>query len=124
MPDIGVSSLASALASHAAARQELVARNIANADTPDYRATDLAPFAEQLDGPAMKATRDGHLDVDTSTTRAETVERPGQPSPNGNTVSLEMEMMQAAGIRQQHDMALSVYTATRDILSTALGRGR
>lgn len=124
MSDIGVSSLAHALVAHAASRQELVARNIANADTPGYHATDLAPFAAELDSQAMKATRPGHLNFDAGMTPGEAVERPGQPSPNGNTVSLELELMHAAGIRQQHDMALSINTASRDILRTALGRGR
>ena len=38
--------LAGATARHAAARQAVVAQNIANADTPGYRARDVADFAE------------------------------------------------------------------------------
>lgn len=33
-------------------------------------------------------------------------------------------MMHAAQARQSHDMALSIYSSARDILSSALGRNR
>jgi flagellar basal-body rod protein FlgB len=48
----------------------------------------------------------------------------GSDAPNGNSVSLESEMVKAAEVRQQHDMALSIYRSTSDILKLALGRGR
>lgn len=125
MSELKIVSMAHALASHAAERQSLVASNIANADTPGYKAGDLLSFTDALeDGAALRATREGHLGWEETTPPARRIDRPGQPSPNGNTVSLEMELMTAAEIRQQHDMALSIYSSTRDILSTALGRGR
>jgi flagellar basal-body rod protein FlgB len=43
-------------------------------------------------------------------------------APNGNSVSLEREMMRAAETRQSHDMALAVYGTARGILRAALGR--
>ena len=43
--DINVLSLASALAAHASARQQVIAENVAHADTPGYRARDIADFA-------------------------------------------------------------------------------
>ena len=44
-------------------RQSLVAQNIANIDTPGYRALDVAPFAQVLDktGFEMAASSTGHL---------------------------------------------------------------
>ena len=36
--------IASAMASHASARQSVVANNIANADTPGFKARDTQPF--------------------------------------------------------------------------------
>jgi flagellar basal-body rod protein FlgB len=44
------------------------------------------------------------------------------PSPNGNTVSLETEMVRAVEVKQQHDMALAVYRTVSDIVRTSLGR--
>ncbi|HEX9859498.1 MAG TPA: FlgB family protein [Paracoccaceae bacterium] len=119
--------MAQAMAAHAGARQGAIARNVANADTPGYRALDLPDFAETWqaagDG-AMRATRPGHLAA--ADRQMALVARPsgGMAAPNGNTVSLEGEMVKAVEVRQQHDMALAIYRSTSDILRTALGRGR
>ena len=42
--------------------------------------------------------------------------------PNGNTVSLEDQMMRSADARQSHDLALGVYRKTMDIMRNSLGR--
>jgi flagellar basal-body rod protein FlgB len=120
-----VTRMAQALASHAGARQGAVAENIAQADTPGYRARDLPSFAETYgEGAqgAMRATRTGHI-------RAESVSREPQPivvaeaaSPNGNTVSLEEEMVKGVEVKQQHDMALAVYRSVSDIVRASLGK--
>jgi flagellar basal-body rod protein FlgB len=44
-------------------------------------------------------------------------------APNGNTVSLEAEMVRMAEIRQAHDMALAVQRSVSGITRAALGRG-
>ena len=45
-------------------------------------------------------------------------------SPNGNSVNLELEMFKAADAQSQHEMALSVYTKSLDLLRTAIGNRR
>lgn len=118
--------IASALARNAAARQEAIARNVANADTPGYRAVSVADFAEafrEQDGPGMQQTRAGHLaspapDYSFQLNRPET----SHLSPNGNGVSLENEMVRAAGARRDHDLALAVYGKSLGILRASLGR--
>ena len=126
--NIGLFRMAGDMARHAVDRQSHVARNVANADTPGYRATDLAEFPATLERPGfeLKATRASHFIAgnDFHARDREMIERDTQASPNGNTVSLETEMMQAAGIRDQHNMALSIYANARDVIRTALGRGR
>ena len=124
-----VQAMARALAAHSAASQSVVARNIANADTPGYRGLESASFSEVYrDGGAtrMRATRQGHLGAgDANGRRAlEVPLRPGtgEASPNGNTVSLEQEMMRAAYARQQHDMALAVTRSLGGVIKTSLGR--
>ena len=118
--------MSSALASHASARQALVARNIANADTPGYRARDLPSFmklVERADAPAaLKTSRPGHMKAGGTRLSQSAVITDDEPSPNGNSVSLEREMVRAAEIRQEHDMALAVYSASLDILRSSLGR--
>ncbi len=125
MSDLKITSMAHDLMAHAAARQSQVARNVANADTPGYRATDMPAFTETLDrGTALRATRPGHIGWQDRSESLRPVARAAEASPNGNTVSLETEMMHAAEIRQQNDMAMSIYSAARDILRTSLGTNR
>lgn len=119
--------MAQAMAAHAGARQAEISRNIANADTPGYRAQDLKPFGSVYEsGPdGMRATRAGHLGQ-ASQDGFETAERvvSGTATPNGNSVSLEAEMVKAVEVRQQHEMALAIYRNTSSILRSSLGRGR
>lgn len=117
--------MAQALTAHAGARQGEIARNIANADTPGFKARDLAEFGAVYAGEqqGMRATRSGHLGQAGPET-AEARERllPGAASPDGNTVALDQEMVRAVEVRQQHDMALAVYRSTATILRRSLGR--
>lgn len=122
--------LASGLARHASARQAIVAANIANADTPGYKARDLAPFAEHLaaaDAVVLRRSRPMHRpgpEGDAMPGLAPVIDPEAIPDPNGNSVSLDGEMIRAADIRQQHEMALSVYRSALGILRSAVGRGR
>ncbi|MBN2758959.1 MAG: FlgB family protein [Rhodobacteraceae bacterium] len=112
--------LSQVMARHAAQRQVVIAQNVANADTPGYRARDVASFAAYLDQPGVADTmRAGRLQA-LDPARLVTTDDPA--SPNGNTVALEREMMRAAETRQSHDLALAVYGSARGILRTALGR--
>ncbi len=118
--------MSSAMAAHASARQELVSRNIANADTPGYKARDLPSFArlmQRVEEPvALRTSRAAHMAEAGSMLSQSAIPTDDEPSPNGNSVSLESEMVRAAEIRQEHDMALAVYSASLNILRTSLGR--
>ncbi len=120
--------MAHALAKHASSRNETITRNIANADTPGYRATDVAPFQETYrssDDGAMRATRPGHFGArDPASAAPRTIDAGSEAAPNGNTVSVETEMMRAAETRLQHDMATTIYKSSLDILRASIGRGR
>ncbi|WP_434289806.1 FlgB family protein [Celeribacter sp. SCSIO 80788] len=125
--NLDIFKMASGLASHAVSRQEIVAKNIANADTPAYRAKDIASFAETYEGgdfgTGMRATRAAHLLNSQETSQGYTlVDTPDASSPNGNTVSLETEMMKATQVRQQHETALAVYKSSMNILRSSIGR--
>ncbi|WP_126978931.1 FlgB family protein [Frigidibacter oleivorans] len=119
--------MAQGMAVHAAARQQAIAANIANADTPGYRARDLAPFADSLDRPdqTLTATRAGHLmQPDEARGPAFPAEDRGTAAaPNGNTVAIEVEMAAAVDARRQHDQALAIYRASLTLLRSALGKG-
>ena len=126
-PDLTLLRLSSQLAAHSAARQTVITENIAHADTPGYRARDLPDFAETLrEGPGISArtSRPGHIDfgADANGFEATEVAAFGAETPNGNSVSLEDQMIRGAEIRQSHDLALGVYRKTMDILRTSLGQ--
>ncbi|NJM81768.1 MAG: FlgB family protein [Tabrizicola sp.] len=118
--------MAQALASHAGSRMGVIARNVANADTPGYKAQDLPPFAEvfEASGEEMRATRPGHFGASSQTADMMPGNAPGHASPNGNSVSLEAEMVKSVEARQSHEMALAVYRATSDVIRASLGRPR
>ena len=110
-------ALANARAQHSAARQAVVAQNIANADTPGYRAQDVSDFMDtwrRLQSPQTRDA-DGALPVG--------VIDAGTPaSPNGNTVSLELEMLRGIEAQRAHSRALQIYGSAMSILRTSIGR--
>ena len=63
--NLSILTLASALAAHATARQQVIAENVAHADTPGYRARDIADFAAIARRTARRfsarMTRPGHI---------------------------------------------------------------
>jgi len=112
--------MAQAFATHAGTRQQAIAQNIANADTPGYQARDAIPFNDYFrrmaDGHATGGLRPGpdafiRTDAD-----------PASRAPNGNTVSVEHEMMRGVETRQQHELALGIYSMARDLLRSSIGK--
>lgn len=84
-----------------AQRQQLLAGNIANADTPNYKAVDI-DFSHALQaamGPGnpvgLSRTAPGHLQAAGGNELARTMYRqPAQPSIDGNTVDMDVERTQ------------------------------
>jgi flagellar basal-body rod protein FlgB len=120
-----LTAMAQAMSAHAGSRMGIIARNVAHADTPGYKAMDLPSFAEayrSAEPDGLRQTRPGHL----SGLEAEVLAQPrrsgGAEAPNGNSVSLEQEMVKAAAVRQDHEMALAIYRNTSDIVRASLGR--
>ncbi len=129
-------NLSEALAGHASGRQALIARNVAHADTPGYRAADLTSFSDSYaarsaldDAGAFRpaATRAGHLSGTGDAASGGEVRAawlPAAASPNGNTVALEDQMVRAADAKLQQELALGVWRKSLDILRAALERPR
>jgi len=126
--DLEILRMARSLAGHAAARHGVVAKNVAHADTPGYRALDLPPFSKLYDAgvgaglAAMRTTRPGHVTSAPDVFAPRSFETADQEEPNGNNVSLEAEMVRGAEAQGQHSLALAVYGKTMDILRAGLGR--
>ena len=110
--DLPIFQLASKMAKHAAARHEVVARNIANADTPGYKARDLKPFDAFL-----ALTKGGGTEIMNSHEV-----KTSTASPNGNNVSLDEQMLIASETKMQHETALAIYRKSMDLLRIGLGK--
>jgi len=123
MKNIALLSLASGRAVHAGQRQRVAAENIANADTPGYRARDIPDFAPARTQSTMKITRAGHIQDGGSNSRIRAhIVASEIESPNGNSVSLEEEMIRATKAEGSHNLALSIYSKSLDLLRLGLGR--
>jgi len=111
---------ASALARYSEARNRTIGENIANADTPGYQARDLEPFTvEASTSGAMRSTRAGHMTPEGRAGGGFSVQvaTVGDVlSANGNSVSLEDQMLRSADAQRQHELATTVYRKAMDIL--------
>lgn len=123
--NIEMMRMARALGQHASERHLVVARNIANADTPGFKAGDTQTFADSYnsaDLTPMRATDPRHLATpDWSPLTRHTADE-GGVSPNGNSVSLEEEMLKAAEVKRGHDLSLGIYSSALDLMRTSIGR--
>lgn len=117
--------MARALGAHASQRHLVVARNIANADTPGFKAADTRSFADSYrsaETAPLRTTDPRHLALpDWSPVTRQTPDETGV-SPNGNSVSLEEEMLKAAEVKRGHDLSLGIYSSALDLMRTSIGR--
>lgn len=113
------------------ARQKLLAENVANAETPDYRARDLQDytFEAMMTGQSTRSvatvtTNPRHIAI--ANTGSDGFGAPSVGSveitPDGNGVVLEDEMMKVAANQMDYQAATSLYTRSLGLLRTALGR--
>ncbi|QBF29708.1 FlgB family protein [Thalassococcus sp. S3] len=122
--NLNVFKMAHAMATHAGARQAVVAQNIAHADTPGYRAKDIVPFSQLYEKrevfAGQHATRKTHL-LGTRDVSAQIIvsEKAGS-DPNENSVSIEEQMLNAVEVKRQHDRAVSIYKSALGILRTSI----
>lgn len=115
-----------------AARQELVASNIANADTPNYKAKDI-DFASALQGALsgsgqklpVAVTSPQHLAGATgeSVLGAPVQYRaPLQPSADGNTVDMDVERAQFADNALRYEASLTfISNDVKNVLAALQG---
>lgn len=122
---LDVFRLSDAMARHAGTRQATIATNIANADTPGYRATRMASFRDSYraaETGSLRATRPGHIGGDLVDAAARAATASNEPAPNGNSVSLEMEMVAGVDAQREHSRALAIYRHALTVLRTTVSR--
>ena len=114
-------------------RQQVLAQNIANADTPNYVPFDLKDgqfaklLAPRLQPVQLAATQPGHIakappaggDVYRSKEQDEVYET----SPSGNAVNLEEQLVKVQETQMDYQTMTNLYRKHMNMIRTALGRG-
>ncbi len=111
-------------------RQRVLAENVANADTPDFRPRDLAPpdfgpAAARTAAPVVLARTDAaHLGGGgpRSGTFAPVRDTAFSVRPAGNAVSLEDEMIKVSSNAMDYQAAASLYSRSLGLIKLAINR--
>lgn len=114
-----------------AERQQVLANNIANADTPNFRARDF-DFSTELasslqkqhtgSGMALATTSDRHLQASSKSLSSRDLlyRVPDQPSLDGNTVDMDRERAQFTDNAVRYQASLTFLTSRLQSLKTAM----
>ncbi|WP_245947625.1 flagellar basal body protein [Jannaschia seohaensis] len=113
--------LATDAAKHAAARQTVIATNVANADTPRFRASDLPAFRPDAGRLPLRRSHPAHMAGAPDRSGPEIL-RDARADPNGNTVSLQDQVLRGVESARAHNRAVTIYKASLDLLRASLGR--
>jgi len=114
-------------------RQEVLAQNIANSDTPKYRAKDLKPyeFQELIRRENMQlnmvSSEAGHMAGQRKRIRdfSEQAERhPFETAPDGNSVVLEEQLSKLNESQINHKLTTNLYKKHLAMIRMAIGRPR
>jgi flagellar basal-body rod protein FlgB len=110
-------------------RQQTLAQNVANADTPGYTAHDLKPQSfRQLIGTdsarlRLAGTQPMHLAgaAELRAARFATIAEKGERSPDGNGVDLETEMVKVSETATEFSLASNLYRRHIAMVKSVLG---
>lgn len=111
-------------------RTEVLANNLANADTPGYLARDVdfrKVLADAGGGPGslpLQTTAAGQIGAAGQTTDGLAYRVPTQPSMDGNTVDAQAEQAAFAANGVHYQASLSFITAQIRMLRTAISGGQ
>lgn len=106
-------------------RNEALVSNVANAETPQYRAVDLN-FAGELNrafgqsNAQLAITNPKHMDLGTSSGAHLVDDLSGMTKADGNNVDLEVQMGRIAHVNGRYTMATSILRKQLLILRTAI----
>jgi flagellar basal-body rod protein FlgB len=124
LSDIYLFQVASQKSQWLSARQVAVADNVANANTPGYRALDVPPFSTYLSASpiALASTNPGHMAPAAAMLDSlkEVEAEPGEESLSGNTVSLEQQMINLGEVSRDFSMTANIRRAFHQLLLAAL----
>jgi len=126
LDDIPLFSMLKSKMTYVNARQQVIAQNVANADTPDFTPQDLKPFSfaamTQTPGTGLLVNQPGHMAVGPS---IKTGALKPQDTPDsearidGNQVVLEDQMNKMIQSRIDYETAVDFYTQSMNMITTA-----
>jgi flagellar basal-body rod protein FlgB len=126
LTQFGLFDLAERRLSWADRRQQVLAQNIANADTPGYQAKDVPSVASLLSGAATASpvrTDPGHL-AGTTGGLLQAVARHGDRGVDRNGVSMDHELSDVADTETTQEFATNIYKKYMSLFRLALGRSQ
>ena len=109
-------------------RQQLLAENVSNANTPQFKPRDLAPPDLNRGQPpaavTMARTSSNHIDGVGAGAAQFQLDRRGdfEVRPAGNAVNLEDEMLKVAANQMDYQAATALYVRGLGLIKTALGK--
>ncbi len=109
-------------------RQRVLAQNVANIDTPNYKPQDLAPFdfktALQQAMVAPTLTQANHIPTARQPKDGVTVikSKSHETLPSGNAVNLEDEMMKVSASGMEYQEMVGLLKHWQAMMRTALGK--
>jgi flagellar basal-body rod protein FlgB len=109
-------------------RQRVLAENVANADTPNYHAKDLAPpdFSHEIAQASLGLDRTNplHINAQAGGGSAFAADGSGRYAirPRGNSVTHEDEMLKVASNQMDYEAVTSLYTRSLALIKIAIGR--
>lgn len=125
MDAVNLFKLATTQAKWLSLRQTTVANNIANVNSPGYRAVDVEPFQAILSDTSVRlaATSPVHFGSSEGNGSFRVVEEePDKLTTSGKTVSMEDELVKSSEIRHAYEMNTAIVSSFhRMILMTAKG---
>jgi flagellar basal-body rod protein FlgB len=115
MAPVYLLNIASRQSEYLATRQAVISENIANANTPRFKARDTEPFSSILDKTqlAMASTNTMHLSNGAESARQIEITREGawDVVHSGNTVVLEQELLKAGETVRQYSLNTGIVKA-------------
>lgn len=122
---IGLFDLAEKRLRWAAARQAVLASNIANANTPEYQPRDVESFKAMLSGHGTLAparTQPTHLSGTVQANVSLDTAPPAARAIDGNAVTLDQQLTKVADTETTQSLVTSIWKKYVSFFSLALGR--
>jgi flagellar basal-body rod protein FlgB len=131
LPDLPLMSMLRTRMSWLHQRQDVLAQNVANSDTPGFVARDLKAldFNDQMrsemanKASSLAVTDPRHIAIKSAASPKfeDSESRDVESSPNGNSVSLEAEMIKVSDTQAQFQAAANLYSKAMTMMKTAIG---